>query len=116
MSDRAKNDRINNLIKLMKKDKFDALLIDSTENIFYLTGFTGTAGKFLITADNNYFFTDGRYVEQAAAEVENCEIIEVKDNYEDEICKILNKTEINKLHFESKVITHHQYQKYAQSF
>jgi Xaa-Pro aminopeptidase len=48
----------------------DALLVTHLANVFYLTGFTGSAGRLLVTADGarDVFATDGRYRAQAASE------------------------------------------------
>ena len=46
-----------------------ALLVTSTTNIGYLTGFTGSAGLLLIDADRAVLVTDGRYRDQAPREV-----------------------------------------------
>jgi Xaa-Pro aminopeptidase len=49
----------------------DALLVTDLVNVRYLTGFTGSAGVVLVTADRagDRFVTDGRYTTQAADEV-----------------------------------------------
>jgi Xaa-Pro aminopeptidase len=47
----------------------DALLVTHLTNIRYLTGFTGSAGLALLTAHDLLLVTDGRYAEQAAAEL-----------------------------------------------
>ncbi len=59
----------------------DALLVSdlsrpeqSVPNVQYLTGFTGSNGYLLITADDAIFFTDGRYEIQAGQEVTCCEV------------------------------------------
>jgi Xaa-Pro aminopeptidase len=46
-------------------------------NVRYLTGFTGTNGACIVTPDESLFFTDFRYVEQAAEEVPDYDRIEV---------------------------------------
>ncbi len=38
------------------------------ENIFYISGFRGSSCSILITSENEYIITDGRYLEQAKAE------------------------------------------------
>lgn len=48
----------------------DALLVTSLVNIRYLTGFTGSAALLLLTADEVIFVTDGRYGEQAVAQLD----------------------------------------------
>lgn len=53
----------------------DALLVTRLINVRYLTGFTGSAGRLLVTADGaaDLLATDGRYREQAAAQVTDIE-------------------------------------------
>ena len=46
-----------------------ALLITSTTNVGYLTGFTGSAGLLWVDADRAVLVTDGRYADQAPREV-----------------------------------------------
>jgi Xaa-Pro aminopeptidase len=48
--------------------KVDALLVTHLPNVRYLCGFTGSAGV-LLAARRPVFFTDGRYAEQASAQV-----------------------------------------------
>ncbi|MEQ1786823.1 MAG: Xaa-Pro peptidase family protein, partial [Acidimicrobiales bacterium] len=47
----------------------DALLVTHLTNIRYLTGFTGSAALLLVRPDELTFVTDGRYEEQAAAQL-----------------------------------------------
>jgi Xaa-Pro aminopeptidase len=46
-----------------------ALIVSSTVNIRYLTGFTGSAGVLICRNDDSVLVTDGRYVEQAQAQI-----------------------------------------------
>src|SRR4029079_4355253 len=46
-----------------------ALLVTNLVNLRWLTGFTGTNGAAIIGPEVRLFFTDFRYVEQAAAQV-----------------------------------------------
>ena len=46
-----------------------ALIVSSTINIRYLTGFTGSAGVLICRTDDSVLVTDGRYVEQAQAQI-----------------------------------------------
>jgi Xaa-Pro aminopeptidase len=48
----------------------DLLMVTSLVNVRYLTGFTGSSGLALVGPRTRLFFTDFRYVEQAAAEVD----------------------------------------------
>lgn len=46
-----------------------AMVVSSSENIRYLTGFTGSAGVLICRKDDSVLVTDGRYTEQATAQV-----------------------------------------------
>ncbi len=65
----------------------DALLVTNLINVRYLTGFTGSAGRLLVTAADAVFISDGRYAEQAAGELAatNCSArIEIRRTVEDQ--------------------------------
>ena len=47
----------------------DVLLVTNLTNVRYLTGFTGSAGRVLVTTDRLVLFTDARYGEQAEAQL-----------------------------------------------
>ncbi len=47
----------------------DALVVASTSNLAYLTGFTGSAGYALVTSTGGVLCVDGRYAEQAGVQL-----------------------------------------------
>lgn len=104
--------KIKKVYELMDKEGLDALLIDSPENRYYLTGFTGTAGRVLFTGKGAYFITDFRYVEQAKKQTEGYEIVELSSNFEKGLNELLKKDGVKRLGFESKAISHEQFLKY----
>lgn len=104
--------KIKKVYELMDKEGLDALLIDSPENRYYLTGFTGTAGRVLLTGKGAYFITDFRYVEQAKKQTEGYEIVELSFNFEKGLNELLKKDGVKRLGFESKAISHEQFLKY----
>jgi Xaa-Pro aminopeptidase len=63
-------DRLVRLRPLMGEGGADSLLVTNLANVRYLTGFTGSAGLLLVTADRTLLTTDGRYRTQAAEQVE----------------------------------------------
>ena len=79
---------LSKLRKFLREENLDCLLINSTneflveynsleENSRYiLTGFSGSTGDAVVTADNVYLFVDGRYHIQADLEVDK-NIVEV---------------------------------------
>lgn len=54
------------------------LLVTHMPNVRYLCGFTGSAGVLVLSRSGQVFFTDGRYMEQARAEVEGARVVIAK--------------------------------------
>jgi len=67
--------RLKRLQSVFGYNSLDALLVTHLPNIRYLCGFTGTSGVLAITETTSVFFTDGRYTEQAWAEVQGPRIV-----------------------------------------
>jgi Xaa-Pro aminopeptidase len=61
----------------LDRRKVDALLVTHLPNVRYLCGFSGSSGA-LLAARHPVFFTDGRYAEQASAQVEGARVAVVK--------------------------------------
>ena len=58
----------------------DGLLVTTLVNVRYLTGFSGSNGAFALTSEGSAtLYTDGRYVDQAAAECPGVEIVVARD-------------------------------------
>ena len=57
------------------RPEVEALVVTTPENRRYLTGFTGSWGMSVLTATELVLITDGRYVEQAAAEAPGSRIV-----------------------------------------
>ena len=57
--------RILRLRERLTGEAAASVLISSATNIRYLTGFTGSNGLLLVTAESATVLTDGRYTEQA---------------------------------------------------
>ncbi len=62
-------DRLARLRASLAQSQLDALLVTALPNIRYLTGFTGSNGLVLITADEALLLTDFRYAAQVKLEV-----------------------------------------------
>jgi len=61
--------RLGELQSQLEQHRLDAFLVTHLPNIRYLCGFTGSAGVLTVTLRDAIFFTDGRYADQASAEV-----------------------------------------------
>lgn len=69
-------DHRSRVLRLRRKLKdFDALLVSTSKNVRYLTGFTGSAGYVLIRPEGDLFITDFRYQEQSENEVPDMEVL-----------------------------------------
>jgi Xaa-Pro aminopeptidase len=55
--------------------RLQALLVTHVPNVRYLCGFTGSAGVLLVSNGKCTFFTDGRYREQARAEIQGARVV-----------------------------------------
>jgi Xaa-Pro aminopeptidase len=67
--------RLKRLQTVFNRNRLDAFLITHLPNIRYLCGFTGTSGVLVVSKARSVFFTDGRYSEQARAEVQGPRVV-----------------------------------------
>ena len=75
---RGRGDRLE---ALLAERELDRMLVTDLTNVRYLTGFTGTNAACVCGPGVRLFFTDFRYTERAAAEVEGWEPITVADDW-----------------------------------
>ncbi len=87
----------------LQTDELDAILFWSLPNICYLTGFTGTDGAVLVTADTVFFLTDSRYTTQAKSQVNATEIREYQVKL-DGIIALLDELGARRVGFESEIV------------
>ncbi len=63
------HDRMRRLRGQIERSGADAAVVTHLPNIYYLTGFTGSAGVLFVQPDRAILFTDGRYSVQARIEL-----------------------------------------------
>lgn len=63
-------DRLARLRPRLRDAGIDALLVSRPPNIRYLTGFTGSAGLVMVSADAVVLVTDGRYAQQSREQLD----------------------------------------------
>lgn len=88
----------------------DGMLITSSSNRRYITGFTGTAGAVLITMKHAELITDSRYSEQAKNQAIGFEVIQCKDSIIQQTIEDVQKLGITKLGFEKNHLVFDTYQ------
>ena len=86
----------------LSKWSVDGVLITSPANRRWLSGFTGSAGKLLVTSDKAVLSTDSRYWEQAAREAPEFEIYRQSDAQD---VKFLSSAGASRIGFESNHMT-----------
>jgi len=89
MTERDTSTRTDRLAAVMKERELDCLLVTHMVNVSYLTGFTGTNGACIITADERLFLTDFRYVEQAADQVQGFDRLTIGHDMAGDLAKRL---------------------------
>jgi Xaa-Pro aminopeptidase len=107
--------RLQKLQASIDKKGIDALLISQPENLFYLSGFTGSSGWLLISEQNAILATDFRYVEQAKGESSDFEIIQTKRELRDWLPDLVSDLGWHKLGFEANFISYEGYHKLSEA-
>ena len=97
--------RLDSLVRTLRDRELDALLVSDMVNVRYLSGFTGTNGACLVGEGLRDFFTDFRYVEQAAAEVSDMERAAAGRDLLRDVCKRVADAGVHRLGFEDAHVT-----------
>jgi len=114
--------RIRNVQKKIKEESYDAFMICSTENRYYLTGFLTDdcqideiSGLLFITENTVLLATDSRYLTQAEAETNGIEIFCYNNTLEKVIPEIIKRISVKSLGFESNRVPVSLYEKLQRS-
>ncbi len=102
--------RISKLKEKLKENDIEAFLVTKKENVRYLSQFTGTSGKLLITQNDSVFITDFRYLDQAEEQTDGCVIEEISSNFIEGFSELLKRKKIRNLSFESQDLSFKMYQ------
>ena len=98
--------RQKKLATALRRARVDALLVTHLPNVMYLCGFTGSSGVLLIYARERgakaVFFTDGRYTQQAADEVQDARVVIAKVGALVEACRRADRSKVQVLGFEAE--------------
>ena len=86
------NKRLKSVRKGMAKEGIGCLVLESLENICYLSGFTGHDSWVIVTGRGVTLITDSRYTEQARDECFGCKIVERTESVIKETAKLIGKS------------------------
>ncbi len=110
------NQRVARLREAIAGTEGQAFLVTNRHNVRYLTGFTGTAGAALISADKAAFLTDFRYTEQAAEQTKGFDVVKHGADRNETIAGLLKQWNANKLLIEEQDVTYGDYRKMEEAF
>lgn len=104
-------DRIHALRRIFPGKGIEAVIISQPENRYYLSGFNGSAGYLLITAERAVLATDFRYIEQSKQQAPDYEIFQISGGIDTWMPELFSGLNLNTLGFESEYITFAEYKK-----
>lgn len=96
------NDTVVKLRKQMEELDLDGFLVGSKANMYYLSGFTGTYARVLITKKGKFIFADGRYFEQLKTQSPDFEVIDNHMLMAQTIGEFITEKRLGKIGFESE--------------
>ncbi|HEU5316467.1 MAG TPA: aminopeptidase P family protein [Chloroflexota bacterium] len=85
--------------------RVDAVLVSEDQNRRYVSGFTGSAGQLLVTADAALLLTDFRYVEQSAWQAPDFEVVKTEGFPWPAVAEQAKRLGVRRLGFESEHLT-----------
>lgn len=105
---------ISRLRGRMELSSLPAMLVTDIRNVQWLTGFTGTYGRVLLTPDEGIFITDSRYGIQANEQVQGLkiEVFSAPATEDQTISRLTRMLNLDKLGFE-RSITFDQWEKWT---
>ncbi len=98
--------RIKNLQALLSDQGLDAMLVSSPENRRYLSGFTGSAGSVLVTANRAWMIVDFRYLEQVQMQCKGLDVIRQGDTVVDTLRSVIEQEHLSSVGIEDHALSH----------
>ena len=97
--------RLINLQEKISAEEVDAILITKIPNVTYFSGFRGDSSALFIGKNFRKLITDGRYVEQAAAQAKNFTLVEQTEGLYKKIVEEIKISGYKKIGVEGLVMT-----------
>jgi len=100
--------RISTVQKKFPSYQVDGILFSNISNIRYLSGFTGSDGILILSADAVWLLVDGRYTTQAVAEVQPVSVVQYQNKIQG-IEKAVKELGLTKIGFEAPFVSVEMY-------
>lgn len=103
---------LEKLTSYLKEENIEGFFVSRSENVRYISRYTGEDSYLFITKTENYFITDARYTEQAEQECTGFVVVnwrEVGTSIVDTIQSIVGKLKISSYLFESDFVSFNTY-------
>jgi len=111
--------RLTQLRHKLAEQELDAIVITQPENRQYLSGFTGSDGALIISAEAAYLATDFRYYEQAQRQAPDFTLAKIEDKFPPRLAELIAEIGARRVGFESTHVTvdqHHRWAEAAEGF
>ncbi len=97
--------RIQKLRQRLEEEDIQGILVSQPENRRYLSGFEGSSGFLLVTAQDAILATDFRYLAQAKNQAPEYEIFPITNDIRDWFPRLVSELDIKRLGFEAGHLT-----------
>lgn len=96
----------------MQQTIVDCVVIKNRNTIRYLTGFTGDAGLFYLDKNRGILVTDGRFTEQATAQVKPFQVLEYKGSIWTELANLAKSSQ--RIGFDGDRFSYDEYKRFSE--
>jgi len=97
--------RLEQLRAALQATDLPGLVVNNPDNIYYLSGFTGSAGMLLVTASAQLLISDFRYTLQAAAEAPEWTFVLARESVIAMVCQVMADDGLHHVGFEPDAVT-----------
>ncbi len=106
------SERLARVRETLAEAEAEAFLVTQPQNRRYLSGFTGSTGWLVITADRALILTDFRYLERVQREVIDFDLRRIKPTYEAALQALLAELQVRRVAFEAEHVSVAQLEKW----
>ena len=107
--------RLDGLRSKLVDRGIDALIVTQPENRRYLSGFTGSHGVLIISADAAHLATDFRYYEQAELQAPDFTLARIESEFSPLLAELLAEMRVRRAGIESTHVTLDQHASWAEA-